>query len=604
MRWRTGDNTGRRVEDQAVRQVGRREFPRGAGYGVGRVDRGRLGVVHEHGWSKWPGTHRVGIRTGQTDRWNSVGSVADTVAVRVGVQGIRTKVAGAVVDARARLRQVRGTVAVVVQVFDQLTVTGIVVGQFIGQTVSVGVFQNLQVEIKGDGRGIGDARNGVGDVRRHFGRRTADDTTDRVDVQSIRQVWRDTPCRTGQLIRWHEAAEQGVVQAVNDAFCCFTKRCGVGTGHTDEGPLSVIHSVGTVANTVVIGVRVKRVGSRVGWSVVDARVRLVHVVKAVTVVIFVFRQRWNARGVAIDGVGLAVAVRVGVSRRVEREGIGAGRAHAANSVGAVAHAIAVRVRIGWICARVRFVGIGHAVSVVVKVLSEPGGIGVGWVVVARKFVGQSVAVAVFQDFNREIPLNGIAVGVVRPYRVGDVGRGFCWRAADFAGVGIHHQSIRQVRCNLVGSARYREVRRNRRDSGVVHGHQGCWLPCTVGVAVWTRNTNACNSVWTVTDSITIGVGIERVGARIAGVNVGSSIRFDAVGKTVAVVVAVSHKTGRWSFSCIVIAWQIIWQSIAIIICKTLQIERECLDCAAIMSCCYRNGRICKRADDRSSDFAC
>ena len=216
--------------------------------------------------------------------------------------------------------------------------------------------------------------------------------------------------------------------------------------------MSVIHSVGTVANTVVIGVRVERVGSRVGWSVIDARARLVHVVKSVAVIVLILHERWNAGGATVDGIRHAVAVRVGVSRRVKREGIGTGRAHAANSVGAVAHAVTVRVRIGWICARVRFVGVGHAVSVVVKVLGEPGGIGVGWVVIARKFVGQTVAVAVFQDFNREIPRNGIAVGVVRPHGVGDVGRGFCWRAADFAGVGIHHQSIRQVRCNLVGSA--------------------------------------------------------------------------------------------------------------------------------------------------------
>ena len=203
--------------------------------------------------------------------------------------------------------------------------------------------------------------------------------------------------------------------------------------------MSVIDSVGSVANAVVIGVRVKRVGSCVGWSVVDARVRLVHVVKAVTVVIFVFRQRWNARGVAIDGVGLAVAVRVGVSRRVEREGIGAGRAYAANSVGAVAHAIAVTVGIGWTGARIRFVGIGHAVSVVVEVLGEPGGIRVGWVVIARKFVGHSVAIAVFQDFNREVPRNRITVGVVRPHGEGRVGDRFGWCSRDFTGRSVKRQ---------------------------------------------------------------------------------------------------------------------------------------------------------------------
>ena len=381
--WRAGDDTGRRVKDQAVGQVSRREFPGCARNGIWRVDRGRLGVVHEHGWSKWPGAYRVGIRTGQTDWRNGVGSVADAVAVGVRIQGIRTEVAGAVVDACACLRQVRSTVAVVVQVFHQFAIAGVVFGQFVGQTVSVGVFQNLQVEIKGDGRGIGDARNGVRDVRRHFDWCTADDTTDRVNVQSIRQVWRDTPCRTRQLIRRHEAAEQSVVQAVNDAFCCFSKRCGVRTGHADEAALSVIDGVRSVANTVVIGVRVKWVGAGVGWSVVDARVRLVHVVQAVTVVVLVLRQRWDARGVAVNGVGLAVAVRVGIGRRVKREGIRAGGTYAAHGVGAVTHAVAVRIGVGWTGARVRFVGVGHAVSVVVKVLGEPGRIGVGWVVIAR-----------------------------------------------------------------------------------------------------------------------------------------------------------------------------------------------------------------------------
>ena len=147
--WRSGDDAGRGVKHQAVGQVGG-DFPRGAGNGVGRVDRRRLGVVHQDGWTKRARTHRVGVRTGQTNRWHGVGAVADAVTVRVGVQGIRAEVAGAVVNTRARFRQVGCTVTVVVQVFHQRTVFGVVFGQFVGQTVTVGVFQNFQVEIKLD----------------------------------------------------------------------------------------------------------------------------------------------------------------------------------------------------------------------------------------------------------------------------------------------------------------------------------------------------------------------------------------------------------------------------------------------------------------------
>ena len=147
---RAGDDTGRGVEHQTVGQVGR-DFPRGARNGVGWVDRCRFGVVDQHAWTERARTNRVGIWAGHANRWNGVGTVADAVAVGVGIQGIRTEVARTVVDARTGFRQVRGSVAVVVQVFHQFAITGIVFWEFVWQTISVGVFQNLQVEIKGDG---------------------------------------------------------------------------------------------------------------------------------------------------------------------------------------------------------------------------------------------------------------------------------------------------------------------------------------------------------------------------------------------------------------------------------------------------------------------
>ena len=235
-----------------------------------------------------------------------------------------------------------------------------------------------------------------------------------------------------------------VVQAVNDAFCWLSKRCGVRAGYTDECALSVIHSVRSVANTVVIGIGVERVGARVSAAVVDARVRLVHVVKAVTVVVLILHEWGDAGGVAVDGVGLTVAIRVGVSGRVKRERVRSGRAHTAHSVGAVAHAVAIRVGVGWTGARIRFVGIGHAVGIVVEVLGEPGGIGIGWIIIARQFVGQTVAIAVFKDFNREVPRQRIAVGVVRPHGVGRVGDGFSWCTCDFTGRSVKRQGCWQV----------------------------------------------------------------------------------------------------------------------------------------------------------------
>ena len=285
---RSTDDTRTAVEDQAVGQVGR-QLPRGAGNGVGRVDRRRFGVVDQDGWTKRARTHRVGVRTGQTNRWHGVGAVADAVTVRVGVEGIRTEVAGTVVDARARFRQVGCTVTVVVQVLDQLTVFGIVLGQFVGQTVAVGVLQDLEVEGEEQAASRGVAVHRVFRFRDDFGRRTADDTGDGVNGDTRRQSGVDFVGAIGDGVLRRERNHQRVVERIDGTFSRLTQRRLVRTGHTDGR-----HGVGTVANTVVVGVGVKRVGTRVGAAVVDARARFVHVVQAVTVVVLVFHQRWNA----------------------------------------------------------------------------------------------------------------------------------------------------------------------------------------------------------------------------------------------------------------------------------------------------------------------
>ena len=403
---RAGDDTGRGVEHQAFGQVGG-DFPRGAENGVGRVDRRRLCVVHQDGWTERARTNGVRVWTGQANRWHGVGAVADAITVGVGVQGIRTEVASTVVDARARFRQVGCTVAVVVQVFDQLTVFGVVLGQFVGQAITVGVLQNFEVEGEEQAASGGVAVHRVFCFRDDFGRRSADDTGDGVNGDARRQSRMDFvgAIRDGVLRR--KRNHQRVVERIDGAFGRLTQRRLVRTGHTDGR-----HGVGAVADTVVVGVGVERVGTGVAFVHVGARPRFVHVVQTVAVVVLVLHQRWNARRIAVDGVGHAVAVRVGVGRRVEREGVRTGRTHAAHGVGAVAHAVAVRVGVGragarvtlvHVGARVRFVGVGQAVSVVVKVLYKARGIGVARIVIAGQFVWQAVAVAVLQNLNREVP---------------------------------------------------------------------------------------------------------------------------------------------------------------------------------------------------------
>ena len=287
--WRSGDDAGGGVKHQAFGQVGG-DFPRGAGNGVGRIDRRRLGVVDQNGWTERARTNRVRVGTGQTNRWHGVGAVADAVTVRVGVQGIRAEVAGTVVDARARFRQVGCTVTVVVEVLDQLTITGVVLGQFVGQAVAVGVLQDLEVEGEEQTASGGVAVHRVLRFRDDFGRRSADDTGDRVDGDARRQGRMDFVGAIGDGVLRRERDHQRVVERMDGAFGRLTQRRVVRTGHTDGR-----HGVGAVANTVVIGVRVEWVRTGVAFVHVGARARFVHVVQAVAVVVLVLHQRWNAR---------------------------------------------------------------------------------------------------------------------------------------------------------------------------------------------------------------------------------------------------------------------------------------------------------------------
>ena len=208
----------------------------------------------------------------------------------------------------------------------------------------------------------------------------------------------------------------------------------------------------TVANTVVVGVRVERVSSSVGWTVVNARVGFIDVIKTVTVIVQILNQSRVAVRRRIERVWIAVAVCIGVASRVKREGIRASNAVRWRGHRSVAHAVAVCIRVERIGADFRFICVGKSVVIVIGIFHKARCIWVGWIIIARKFVWHSVAVAVFQDFNREVPRNRIAVGVVRPHGVGRVGGGFGRCSGDFTSGRVEGQRSRQVRCNLVGSA--------------------------------------------------------------------------------------------------------------------------------------------------------
>ena len=60
----------------------------------------------------------------------------------------------------------------------------------------------------------------------------------------------------------------------------------------------------------------------------------------------------------------------------------------------------------------------------------------------RYYKGSEDIIKICNELESEGVIQFFIVGVVHPHGVGDVGRGFYWRAADFTGVRIHHESIR------------------------------------------------------------------------------------------------------------------------------------------------------------------
>ena len=275
--------------------------------------------------------------------------------------------------------------------------------------------------------------------------------------------------------------------------------------------------------------------------------------------------------------------------QAERVGVRPSDAHAGHARRSVAHAVIVRVRVAWVGAGVVLVNestsagfrrVVVAVAVIVQVLFEARRADrvVDRVVIAWQSVGRTVAVQVLQDFEEEGPRDAHAAAVVGPHRVGRVGHHHVRRAPDGAVAGIELHRGRQRRNDGVGCTGEGHEGcnlRNRRvvDQGDRRGNGGHAV-----ARVRTGNAHASDRIRPVAHAVTVGVGVERVGARIARINVGTGVGFHAVGKAVAVVVAVGHKTGGRPFGRVVIAWQIVRQSITVVICKTLQVERERLGC--------------------------
>ena len=193
--------------------------------------------------------------------------------------------------------------------------------------------------------------------------------------------------------------------------------------------------------------------------------------------------------------------------------------------------------------------------------------------------------------------------MVQPDREGRVGQRLGWRAADLTGVDVKRQRSGQGRRDRVGAARQRVVGRQRGDGGVVHAHQRRRWNQAERVGVRPSDAHASDRVRPVANAVTVGVGVERVGARVGRIHVGPGVGFHAVGKAVAVVVAVGHKTGGRSFGRVVIAWQVVGKTVAVKVRKAPQVEREGLGGAAVVRGRHRVRRVGQRGVHRAGDFA-
>ena len=346
-----------------------------------------------------------------------------------------------------------------------------------------------------------------------------------------------------------------------------------------------------------------RVGQRLGWRAADFTGGDV--------------KRQRSRQVRRDREGAARKRVVGRQRgdggvvhahqrgrwnRAERVGVRPSDAHAGHARRSVAHAVIVGVRVAWVGAGVVLVNVGTgagfrrvvvAVAVIVQVLFEARRADrvVDCVVIAWQSVGRTVAVQVLQDFEEEGPRDAHAAAVVGPHRVGRVGHHHVRRAPDGAVVRVELHRGRQRRNDGVGRTGEGHEGcnlRNRRvvDQGDRRGDGGHAV-----ARVRTGNAHASDRIRPVAHAVTVGVGVERVRARVRAVDIVASTRLNAVVQTVAVVVAVGHKTRGRSFRRVVIARQVVGQAVAVVVRKAPQVEREGLGGAAVVRGRHRVGGV-------------
>ena len=227
------------------------------------------------------------------------------------------------------------------------------------------------------------------------------------------------------------------------------------------------------------------------------------------------------------------------SRRTKRSQVRTCSTNARNRSRTVTNTVIVSIWITWVGTRIVSIKIEScigfscivvAITVIVQVFFETrcSDWVVGCVVITRQDVRHTVTIQVFQDFEEEGPRCACSVSEVRPHRVGRVGHGHvrCTPNRSIARIELHArwQGRRQAigccsrwieRCDFINITVVQQ--NNRRVNN----------RCTT-VRIWACNTNARYGVWSVTDSITIGVWIEWIGSCIARINVGARIGFNCV----------------------------------------------------------------------------
>ena len=176
-------------------------------------------------------------------------------------------------------------------------------------------------------------------------------------------------------------------------------------------------------------------------------------------------------------------------------------------------------------------------------------------------------------------------------RVGDVARRFSWNTHQETVAWINGQSSRQVRHNLVGQATARIIRWYAWYHRVVDSNNRCrW---TERRQVRTCNTNARNRIWTITNTVIVGIWVAWVGTRIVAIKIESSIGFSCIVVTITVIVQVLFETrcADWVVGSVVITRQDVRHSVPIQVFQDFEEEGPRRACSIREVRPHRVGRI-------------